>query len=116
LSDATRTSSAARTTKSSAGIAGAGHESSRAQVPLYGKGLEAYRAHEVRNSRWLAAEQATNSVHRGYNAASWQDTKHYLLMFHDDCFECLAKGYKVEVVNCSFREAVNRVVERLFEE
>jgi hypothetical protein len=82
--------------------------------PLYGKGLEAYGAHEVINSRWLAAEQAINSVHRGYRPETWTALKHYLLEFHDDCFECLARGYKIQQVRCSFREAVDRLVGRLF--
>jgi hypothetical protein len=83
--------------------------------PLYGKGLEAYRAHEVMNSRWLAAEQAINSVHAQYRPASWEKRKHYLLFFHDDCFECLAEGYRVTLARCSFRDAVALVAGRLFE-
>ena len=60
--------------------------------PLYGRGLDAYRAHEVINSRWLAAEQAINSVHHWYRPEAWTTRKHYLLAFHDECFECLAEG------------------------
>ena len=58
--------------------------------PLNGKGLEAYRAHEIRNSKWLAAERATNSVHSQFREESWTRTKHYFLYFNDECFECLA--------------------------
>lgn len=83
--------------------------------PLHGKGLQAYGAHEVANSQWLAAEQAINSVHRGYRSGAWAKQKHYLLMFHDDCFECLAEGYEVRLARCGIREAVNGVVARLFE-
>jgi hypothetical protein len=83
--------------------------------PLYGSGLEGYRAHEVLNSRWLATEQAINRVHPGYWPETWTKRKHYLLAFHDEYFECLADGYAVEVVRCTFREAVARVVARLFE-
>jgi len=82
---------------------------------LYGRGLQWYRAHEVINSRWLAAEQAINRVHSGYRPESWTKRKHYLLTFHDECFECLADGYKVQLARCSFREAVDGVVARLFE-
>jgi hypothetical protein len=83
--------------------------------PLYGRGLQAYGAHEVINSRWLAAEQALNSVHPGYRSEAWTQRKHYLLTFHDECFECLAEGYRVQLARCSFREAVDGVAGRLFE-
>lgn len=83
--------------------------------PLYGKGLQAYRAHEVANSRWLASEQAINSVHRGYRPEAWTSLKHYLLEFHDEVFECLTKGYEVQLARCSFREAVDWAAGRLFE-
>lgn len=33
--------------------------------PLHGKGLQAYRAHEVANSRWLAADKASTVFTRG---------------------------------------------------
>lgn len=83
--------------------------------PLYGKGLEAYRAHEVKNSSWLAAEQAINSVHSGYRPEYWTKWKHYLLAFHDQYFECLAERYEIELVRSSFRDAVARMAGRLFE-
>jgi hypothetical protein len=83
--------------------------------PLYGRGLQWCRAHEVINSRWLAAEQAINSVHRGYRPEAWTKRKHYMLAFHDECFECLAEGCKVELARCSFREAADLVTDRLFE-
>ncbi len=84
--------------------------------PLYGKGLEAHRAHEVANSKWLAAEQAINSVHAGYRPQKWKERSHYLLFFHDDCFECLAQGFTIDVARCSFREAVDLVVARMFDD
>jgi len=80
---------------------------------LNGKGLEAYRAHEIRNSKWLAAERATNSVHSQFREESWTRTKHYFLFFHDECFECLAEGHQVELARCTFRNAISHVVTSL---
>lgn len=84
--------------------------------PLYGKGLQPYAAHEVVNSRWLAAEQAINSIHGGYRPETWTKLKHYLLELHDENFECLAEGYEIQLARCSFRNGADWVVGRLFEE
>jgi hypothetical protein len=82
--------------------------------PLWGKGLNAYDAHLVANSRWLAEQEKINAVHSLYNPGRWQTLKHYLLLFHDEIFECLAWDYKVEVVIESMEQVVKMVTERLF--
>lgn len=82
--------------------------------PLYGRGLELYSAHIVANSSWLAELQRINSVHEYYDASIWHDLKHYLLTFHDDTFECIARGYSIEVLQRNLRQAVEEAVERLF--
>ena len=82
---------------------------------LYGRGLVAYRAHQVANSSWIEAEKRINSVHRGFRPESWDKLKHYLLVFHDDCFECLAENHSVEVVRATFRQALERAVEQVLD-
>jgi hypothetical protein len=82
--------------------------------PLYGHGLEAYGAHVVENSPWIATEMATNSVHPGFRRERWDRRKHYLLFFHDNVFECLAEGWTVEAVAGTFRQLVDLAVERMF--
>lgn len=83
--------------------------------PLYGKGLGAYSAHIIANSRWLAELERINSVHHYYNPANWQNDRHYLLLFHDEMFECVAGDYKVELVHGTFRQALEIATARLFE-
>jgi hypothetical protein len=63
---------------------------------LNGKGLEAYGAQRVVNSRWLKEVEKVNSVHRMYRPESWRDLHHFIFWFHDSTFECLAQSYKVE--------------------
>lgn len=82
--------------------------------PLWGKGLEPYGAHIVAHSRWLAAMEAINSVHRGYNPATWQKLTHYLLLFHDEIFECLAEDYAIEVFQDSIAHVTEMALARLF--
>jgi hypothetical protein len=80
---------------------------------LWGRGLEPYSTQVVRNSRWLAEIEATNSVHRGYNPQSWRNITHYIFWFHDSTFECLAGPYTVEVLNAPFPAALKSAAERL---
>ena len=82
--------------------------------PFHGRGLHGYRAHVVENSPWIAVERATNSVHRGFREERWARTKHYLLSFHDDTFECLAEGWTIEIVAGTFRQVVEVAVDRVF--
>lgn len=81
--------------------------------PLYGKGLRPYGAHRVANSKWLAELQRINSVHSQYDPSSWADISHYLLLFHDSLFECLANGHRIERLRMSFGEAVDLASRRL---
>ena len=83
--------------------------------PLRGKGLEGYAAHIVANSRWLKEMERINSVHEHYNPAHWRDYKHYLLLFHDEMFECIARDYKIELIHGTFRQALEIATARLFE-
>lgn len=83
--------------------------------PLAGKGLEAYSAQLVKNSRWLAELQKINSVHRGYRPDAWQQRNHYVFWFHDTTFECIAEDLEVELHDCSMPELLSKACQRLVE-
>jgi hypothetical protein len=83
--------------------------------PLYGRGLEAYGAQIVRNSKWIAELENINKVHHLYNADRWRTLNHYVFGFHDDTFECVAESYKVEVYQETMAAILNRICERLLE-
>ena len=81
--------------------------------PLDGKGLEAYSAQEVKNSRWIRELESINSVHRMYKAEHWQDLNHYVFWFHDSTFECVATSFSVETYQESIPEMLVRMSNRL---
>lgn len=81
--------------------------------PLYGKGLEGYRAMVIENSIWLKELEAINAVHRQYNPASWSELKHYVFPFHDCTFECVAQKLKVETHETSFAVLLSETCLRL---
>jgi hypothetical protein len=81
--------------------------------PLYGRGLESYAAHVVENSNWLRQVEEINKVHPGYDPDDWRRFKHYLLLFHDEQFECLARSYYIEVYDREFDEVVETAMNRI---
>lgn len=80
---------------------------------LNGRGLEAYRAQRVVNSRWLKELERINSVHPMYRAENWRNLTHFVFWFHDSTFECVARSYKVETHFTSMMALLNLMVERL---
>jgi hypothetical protein len=81
--------------------------------PLYGRGLATYQPHYVGNSRWIKELQSIHSVHPAYDPARWKDLKHYLLCFHDDMFECIARSHTVEKTSASWTEIVQKAMKTL---
>ena len=59
--------------------------------PLWGSGLEFYRAHEVRNSPWIKELTDVNRVHGGFDESRWNRVRHFVLTFHDETVECVAQ-------------------------
>jgi hypothetical protein len=78
--------------------------------PLHGRGLDAFRAHLVANSAWIAEMMRINSVHRQFNAARWADCRHYLLAFKEDVFECIARGHQVSRLEGTMEEALQTAI------
>lgn len=81
--------------------------------PLWKKGLEPYQAHEIKNSRWLNEEMKINSVHPYYNEKRWNNRKHFMLLFHDEMFECIAEDYTTEILNDTFEGALIEAQKRM---
>jgi hypothetical protein len=81
---------------------------------LWGKGLALYTAHVIANSRWLAGLEDINKVHPYYHPDRWRALKHYLLLFHDESFECLASSYTIEVLQDTLEHVAEIARTRLF--
>lgn len=65
--------------------------------PLDGRGLELDRAHLVRNSEWIEEVDRANSVHPQFRPIEESGGRHYVLVFHDDTLEVIAKRVDVRV-------------------
>ncbi|BFT72403.1 hypothetical protein PAENIP36_38450 [Paenibacillus sp. P36] len=81
--------------------------------PLYNKGLKFYSAHKVINSNWIKAEEKINSIHNYYKQERWKDRIHFLLLFHDESFECIADAYEISIYRESFKLVLFKVLSEL---
>ncbi|MGH3187120.1 MAG: hypothetical protein ACRDOL_07665 [Streptosporangiaceae bacterium] len=84
--------------------------------PLHGRGLAAYRAHEVVNSAWIEEAIKVNSVHPHHSDASFRQLRHYALLFHDEMLEALARGIESRVVEGTMRAILADLVDSLIDQ
>jgi hypothetical protein len=64
--------------------------------PLYDRGLNLYKVHEVVNSHWLEELRAIERHHDMSPAVPFEDARHYVLTFHDSTLEAIA--YEIRVL------------------
>ncbi len=82
---------------------------------LWKKGLEDcfYGAAIVQNSNWIEEMRKGNSVHPYHKDEMFSDLKHFILLFHDSTFECVAKSYNIEILHKSMPEVLKHVIAKL---
>ena len=56
-------------------------------------GLQAYAFQEVTNSDWIAEMEFRNRVHYGHTPSMFEGLRHFILSFHDETFECVARSF-----------------------
>jgi hypothetical protein len=57
---------------------------------LWGRGLEFYRLHEVKESDWLDELRAVEAVHDQAPTMPFSQARHFVLTFHDSTVEAVA--------------------------
>ncbi|WP_295651329.1 hypothetical protein [uncultured Mucilaginibacter sp.] len=81
---------------------------------LYKFGLKYYSGQYIEKSPWLEELIKLNSVHPYHNPSSFDNYKHYIFTFHDDTFECIAKGYDVKYKNKAMYDLANEILHEIF--
>ncbi len=81
--------------------------------PLASRGLKPYSVSEVAESSWVRALERMNAVHPYHRPESFSDRHHYIFSFHDSTFECVARGFTVEVHHGSMLAVVQRMAKAL---
>ena len=68
-------------------------------------GLHPYGAFEVINSEWTQLLEKMNSIHPRHDRELFLEGKrHFIITFHDSVFECVAHGYRVELMPGSIKD------------
>ena len=65
--------------------------------PLASLGLRPYSSFEVVNSPWLHGVERMNSVHPAHRPEFFAPFRHFIFVFHDSTFECIARSFEVSV-------------------
>ena len=74
-----------------------------------------YGAYEVINSSW-PHELVELNRHAFPNTRDSGDLRHFLFLFHDSSFECLAKDLKVEILPKPYSTVFDRIRQRVLKE
>ena len=83
--------------------------------PLFGNGLDYYEAFIVKNSDWIKSLEKINSVHSNHNSKYYKNYNHYFFAFHDSIFECVATGFKTEIIKGYMKDVVLEYTNKLFD-
>lgn len=81
---------------------------------LYELGLEPYSIQKVINSKWIKELVEMNSVHPYHKDEDFENYNHFILFFHDTCFEIVAEKYIIETISTSnIKNEIMRVAQLL---
>jgi hypothetical protein len=69
----------------------------------------------VVNSRWIAELVAINRVHEQFNAAHWDERRHFLFPLHDETVEAVARDVRIATSREPMRALLARTFERLWD-
>lgn len=82
--------------------------------PYYKLGMRACALYELKQSDLICHLQNIEKVHPYYNPEKWNEYKHYVLTFHDNMFECVAKGFEISEENKSIYYETEAILKELF--
>ncbi|MBL4786492.1 MAG: hypothetical protein JKY49_13820 [Cohaesibacteraceae bacterium] len=89
---------------------GSGGEYVAHRHPLAERGFGPFGNFEVTNSSWKQTHIEMNKGHYDFFPGMYDDLRHFLLPFHDSTFECLAKGFEIEIVHGSSIDIMKRII------
>ena len=80
--------------------------------PLYAKGIADYVMCEVLNSSWIDQIAEQNRV--AFPTFNYVDrSRHFVFIFHDSTFECIADGFTSEVFDGPYEQLFARISQRI---
>jgi len=82
--------------------------------PLYAKGLVSYGIYEVLNSSWVEEQAKQNRVCFP-DRTKMSGKRHFIFVFHDSTFECLARDLKITLCNDPYESIFRTISERVLD-
>ncbi|TKG87908.1 hypothetical protein EYV94_27850 [Puteibacter caeruleilacunae] len=76
-------------------------------------GLQPYSFYQLEESDWIKDLMKIDSFHPYYNKEKWIDFKHYILTFHDNMFECIAKDFEISEGTTSIYEQASTIINEI---
>ena len=82
--------------------------------PLYEAGLDkiGYGFVEVLDSTWIREEERMNQVK--FPRSSFNGVRHFIVMFHDSTFECLAVDFELTVSDAPTDEIISNYINKIY--
>ncbi len=77
-------------------------------------GMKSYSFYELRDSDLIKSLQEIGEIHPNYNPKKWEMYKHYILTFHDNMFECIAKDFELREENRSLYKQATLMLQEMF--
>lgn len=81
--------------------------------PYYKLGIKSFAFYELKGSDLIKQLEDIEKVHPYYTPDKWTDYKHYILTFHDNMFECVAKGFEIREENVSIYHKATTMLNEL---
>ena len=76
--------------------------------------MKSYSFYELRDSDLIKSLQEIGEIHPNYNPKKWEMYKHYILTFHDNMFECIAKDFELREENRSLYKQATLMLQEMF--
>lgn len=73
---------------------GAPNEEAISGHPLAERGVTPCAAFEISESSWLQDLERMNSVHPYHDLRQYSQFRHFIFVFHDSTFECIAESFE----------------------
>lgn len=76
-------------------------------------GLKSFAFYELKNSDLIKQLENIEKVHPYYTPDKWKEYKHFILTFHDNMFECVAKKFEIKEENTSIYHKATSMLNEL---
>lgn len=81
--------------------------------PYYKLGLKPYSFYEVEDSDWIKEVKRIEMHHPYFDENKYTDLKHYIIVFKDNTFECIAKGFSIEYFFDNMKQKLSDILTTL---